>query len=151
MGHRSHWRFRKFYEAQVEEVLRLLTDYYKEGQIPLDTYFELCEQRGVDPVPEEMPPTMGDFPYEVQVAFLLHDLLPDRWDGMSGSYFGKDLSALGTLLDTWDIEDKKSAIYWIKHIESKNSEKINGRLERKRKAAENKAKGPGINSANIKR
>jgi len=111
----------------------------------------LCEQQGVEPDPNQMPPTMGDFPYEVQVAFLLHDLLPDRWDGMSGSYFGKDLSALGTLLDTWEIEDKKSAIYWIKHIESKNSEKINGRLERKRKAAENKAKGPGINSANIKR
>ena len=98
-----------------------------------------------------MPPTMGDFPPEVQVAFLLHDLLPDRWDGMSGSYFGKDMSSLGTLLKVHEVEDKKNTIFWIKQIEARNSENINKKLQRKRKAAESKAKAGkgGINSANI--
>ena len=96
-----------------------------------------------------MPPEVGDYPFEVQVAFLLHDLLPDRWDGMSGSYFGKDMSALGTLLDIWEVEDKKSTIYFIKHIEARNSSNINKKLERKRKSSQPKAKG-GINSANLK-
>ena len=94
---------------------------------------------------------MGDFPPEVQVAFLLHDLLPDRWDGMSGSYFGKDMSALGTLLEVYEVDDRKNTIFWIKQIESKNSEVINKKIDRKRKASQNKAKGPGINSANLKR
>ena len=94
---------------------------------------------------------MGDFPPEVQVAFLLHDLLPDRWDGMSGSYFGKDMAALGTLLDVHEVDDKKNTIFWIKQIEAKNSEVINKKIDRKRKASHNKARGPGINSANLKR
>ena len=98
-----------------------------------------------------MPPTMGDFPPEVQVAFLLHDLLPDRWDGMSGSYFGKDMSALGTLLEVYEVDDRKNTIFWIKQIESKNSEVINKKIDRKRKASQSAAKGPGINSANLKR
>tara|TARA_Y100000385_G_scaffold116030_1_gene120727 strand:+ start:274 stop:570 length:297 start_codon:yes stop_codon:yes gene_type:complete len=98
-----------------------------------------------------MPPTMEDYPFEVQVAFLLHDLLPDRWDGMSGSYFGKDMAALNTLLDAWEVTDKKTTIFWIKNIESKNSEKINKKIERRRKASKSAAKGSGINSANLKR
>jgi len=100
-----------------------------------------------------MPPQPGDYPLEVQVAFLLHDLLPDRWDGMSGSYFGKDLSALGTLLEIWDVKDSKTTVFFLKHIEARNSANINKDLERKRKAAESKskAKSTGINSANIKR
>ena len=94
---------------------------------------------------------MGDFPPEVQVAFLLHDLLPDRWDGMSGSYFGKDMAARGTLLDVHEVDDKRNTVLWIKQIEAKNSEVINKKIDRKRKASQNKAKGPGINSANLKR
>lgn len=151
MGYRGHWRLRKFYESQVEQILGLLDRQFKEGQLPLDTYLDICEQKGIEPDPNEMPPTMGDFPLEVQVAFLLHDLLPDRWDGMSGSYFGKDMSALGTLLDVYEVKDKRSTIFWIKQIEAKNSEVINKKMERKRKASQNKAKGPGINSANLKR
>tara|TARA_B100002019_G_scaffold117207_1_gene100678 strand:+ start:288 stop:593 length:306 start_codon:yes stop_codon:yes gene_type:complete len=98
-----------------------------------------------------MPPTLGDYPYEVQVAFLLHDLLPDRWEGMSGSYLGKDYSSLGLLLETWEVEDKQTCIYFIKHIEGQNSRQINDKLESKRKADERKAKAgasqgkPGIN------
>lgn len=98
-----------------------------------------------------MPPTMQDYPLEVQVAFLLHNLLPDRWEGMSGSYLGKDYSSLGLLLDSWGVEDKKTCIFFIKHIEAFNSKGINDKLESKRKADERKAKAgakqgkPGIN------
>ena len=37
-----------------------------------------------------MPLEASAFPYEVQVAFFMFDLLSDRWDGMSGMYLGKD-------------------------------------------------------------
>jgi hypothetical protein len=149
LGYRSYRRPGKFYQDQVTQILGLLDKHYKEGQLPLDTYLEICDQKGIEPDPDEMPPEVGDYPFEVQVAFLLHDLLPDRWDGMSGSYFGKDMSALGTLLDIWEVEDKKSTIYFIKHIEARNSSNINKKLERKRKSSQPKTKG-GINSSNLK-
>jgi hypothetical protein len=50
----------------------------------------LCEQLGQDPDPNKMPLEASAFPYEVQVAFFMFDLLSDRWDGMSGTYLGKD-------------------------------------------------------------
>ena len=81
-----------------------------------------------------MPPEISDYPIEVQEAFLIHQLLPDRWEGMSGYYMGKDMAALGTLLDIYKIKDKKTVIYFIKHIESKHSTEINKRQDRKRKA-----------------
>ena len=55
-----------------------------------------------------MPIEESMFPIEVQFSFLIHSLLPERWDGMSGSYLGKDWSALGTLLDVYEIEQKKN-------------------------------------------
>jgi hypothetical protein len=58
---------------------------------------------------------------------------------------------LEVLLDVYEIKDKRSTIFWIKQIEAKNSEAINKKMDRKRKASQNKAKGPGINSANLKR
>ena len=87
-----------------------------------------------------MPVTVDQYPLEVQQAFLIHDLLPDRWDGMSGSYFGKDMSALGSLLDIWEIEDKRTIVYFIKHIEARKVNKINKELEQKRKAKERSSK-----------
>ena len=87
-----------------------------------------------------MPPTLEDYPFEVQVAFFIHDLLSDRWDGSSGHYLGKDFSNLETLLNIWEVEDKKTCVYFIKHIEARNSQKINKEGEKARKAAENKAK-----------
>ena len=83
-----------------------------------------------------MPPDRAILPYEVQVAFLLHDILPDRWDGMSGSYFGKDMSALGTLLDVYEVEDKKTVVYFLKPIEAYNSQSINKKLDEQRKSKE---------------
>lgn len=149
MDNRSHRRTRKFYQDQVKEILGLIEKKFKDGQLSYDSYIDLCEQRGVEPDLTELPPITDDFPSEIQVAFLLHDLLPDRWDGMSGSYLGKDFSCLGTLLDTWEVDDKKTCIYYIKHIEAHNSNKINKEMERKRKASENKAKAGSSRASGI--
>ena len=81
-----------------------------------------------------MPPSRDILPYEVQIAFAIHDMLPDRWDGMSGSYFGKDLSALGAILEIYEVEDKKDCIFWIKNIEALNTRSINERMNAERKA-----------------
>jgi|TARA_R110000764_G_scaffold27827_1_gene65592 hypothetical protein len=97
-----------------------------------------------------MPPERGDYPYEVQVAFFIHDLLPDRWDGMSGNYMGKDYAALQVLLDTYEVEERKQVCLFIKHIEARSMQNINDKINKKQKASTPKAKGGGINSANLK-
>ena len=87
-----------------------------------------------------MPPEMGNFPLEVQQAFLIHSLLSDRWEGMSGYYMGKDWSPLQTLLDIWGIEDKRTVVYFLKHIETYNSNEINKKQSERQKAQERQAK-----------
>ena len=136
MGYGNCRRSRKFYWTQVEQILAILQRFFKDTDIDLDKYLLICEQLGQEPDPDKMPPDRAILPYEVQVAFLLHDILPDRWDGMSGSYFGKDMSALGTLLDVYEVEDKKTVVYFLKHIEAYNSQSINKKLDEQRKSKE---------------
>ena len=76
------------------------------------------------------------FPIEVQLAFLVHSFLPERWDGMSGSYLGKDWSALESILNTYNIEDRPQVTFFLKYIDVYNSQRINTEIERKRKSQE---------------
>jgi hypothetical protein len=68
---------------------------------------------------------------------------------MSGSYMGKDYSSLALLLDTWEVENKKDCIFWIKNIEARSAEQLNKDLERKRKSREAQAKSKGKSGINI--
>lgn len=85
------------------------------------------------------PLTEADFPYEVQVAFFMLSLLSDRWDGVSGGYFGKDWGPIVSLLDLYEIEDKVLMIELMKMIESINIEFTNDKAQQQRKAAEQAA------------
>lgn len=133
MGDGNGRKSRKFYELQVERIISLLERKYKE-KITLEQYLSICEQTQQEPDPERMPVDDSMFPFEVQQALFVHSLLPDRWDGMSGSYMGKDWAALQGLLDIYEIEDKKSVAYFLKHIEAQNMASVNKELKRKRDA-----------------
>ena len=100
----------------------------------------MCEQLGTEPKEEEMPPEIGSFPLEIQEAFVIHALLPDKWDGASGSYMGKDWSPLNDLLDIQEVEDKKTVCYFLKHIEGYHTININGELKRKQDAEKRRTK-----------
>lgn len=139
MGDGNGRKSRKFYELQVERIISLLERKYKE-KITLEQYLSICEQTQQEPDPERMPVDDSMFPFEVQQALFVHSLLPDRWDGMSGSYMGKDWAALQGLLDIYEIEDKKSVAYFLKHIEAQNMASVNKELKRKRDAEARKNK-----------
>ncbi len=94
------------------------------------------ERLGKEPNPEKAPVEINHFPFEVQLAFSIHMLLPDRWDGMNGIYLGKDWAALGSLLDIYKVENKQIVVYFIKYIEHYNSEKINDKAQQDKKRAE---------------
>ena len=89
-----------------------------------------------------MPPEFSDYPHEVQVAFLIYSMLPDRWDGMSGMNFGKDYSALGTLLEVYDvpIRDRALTMFLLKQIEVRKTEADNKESKRRQEAEKRKSK-----------
>tara|TARA_Y100000361_G_C11080454_1_gene300718 strand:- start:61 stop:330 length:270 start_codon:yes stop_codon:yes gene_type:complete len=82
----------------------------------------------------------SDFPIEVQEAFMMHDLLSDIWEGMNGTYLGKDYAPLQTFLDIYEITDRKTTVWFLKHIDYHHSKLINDKQEQKRKAQERKLK-----------
>ena len=96
-------------------------------------YFEICEQMGSEPIEEEIPVDMEDFPIEIQQVLNIYFKLRDEWDGMSGSYMGKSYAGLGDILDIHGIEkaDKEYVLDWLtvidrirsKIIESAHSKK----------------------------
>ena len=91
-----------------------------------------------------MPLEASAFPYEVQVAFFVFDLLPDKWDGMSGMYLGKDWSSANFLIRTYNIEDVPVVVYFAKLYEnilvSQRSEELARKQKQQQQQARNKAK-----------
>lgn len=140
MGNRTSRRSRKFYAEQVTWALAQIERFFGDS-ISIDAYLQMCHQLDQEPDPDEMPPELSDFPLEIQESFLIHAMLPDRWDGASGSYMGKDWSPLRDLLDIHGVEDKKTVTFFLKHVESTNTININGELKRKQDADRRRAKG----------
>ena len=90
-----------------------------------------------------MPLDTSDFPEEVQVAFFIYSFLSDRWDGMSGSYLGKDWSIIDYLFDLHEVENKKEILYFMKIYESLIINQRAEEAEKRRKAEQRKSKAAG--------
>jgi hypothetical protein len=90
-----------------------------------------------------MPLELSDFPEEVQVAFFIFGLLPDHWEGMSGTYMGKYWDGLEHYFKIYDIEDPKITLYLMKLYENEIVSYRAEQAENKRKAEERKAKTAG--------
>ena len=92
-----------------------------------------------------MPLTQSDFPAEVQLAFFMFDLLSDVFEGMSGTYMGKDWSHCTQLFELWEVEDPKIVMYFMKMYERIIMQDRSEEAERKRKQDERKKGGDGKN------
>jgi hypothetical protein len=62
---------------------------------------------GWEPADEELPIDPAYLPENAQYALILLNVLPDKWEGMSGSWMGKDYSGLAAIMDIYDIEDRR--------------------------------------------
>jgi len=91
-----------------------------------DLYFEMCEAMGNEPVEEEIPVELDDFPDEVQEAIGLYYKLRDNWDTMNGVYLGKSYNGLGDILDILEIplDDRKYTLDWISTMDAARSKAI---------------------------
>lgn len=75
-----------------------------------DAYFEMCETLGSEPIDSEIPVDLSDFPELVQTALHVYSYLPDIWEGMSGTFMGKDLSIMPLLVNSFEIEHTELGI-----------------------------------------
>ena len=89
-----------------------------------------------------MPIEDEHFPIEVQQALSIHTFLPDVWDGSSGSYMGKNWAALTELLDSHNIEDRRTVIFFLKFIDNFRQDAVNEKIRKERKEHEAKIKAP---------
>lgn len=91
-----------------------------------------------EPDPALIPIDFEDFPYYVQELFGVFNLLPDMWDGMSGSYLGKDLTLVPYIFNLNGIEDQKFSLYILNLIIAENVKIYNDKLKQKTEAAKRK-------------
>ena len=96
------------------------------------------EQLGQIPDPEKMPLEISVFPEEIQVAFFMFNMLSDKWDGMSGSYMGKDWNHCQHLFTLYEVDDQRTVMYFMKMYEAMIMEYRFKEQEQKRKAEERK-------------
>lgn len=91
------------------------------------SYFEMCEMLGTEPIDSDIPVELEDFPIEVQQAFNVYKMLRDEWDTMSGSYLGKSFIGIRDLLETAEIEpeDQKFMVMLVRLIDQVRSQEIN--------------------------
>jgi hypothetical protein len=91
-----------------------------------EQYFEMCEALGSEPLSEEIPVEMDDFPIEIQEVFSVYYKLRDDWDYFAGIYKGKSYDGLVDILDILDIEKKnrKYLLEWIAVLDRFRSELI---------------------------
>jgi hypothetical protein len=92
-----------------------------------DAYLDMCEQLGTDPNPQEIPITLEDLPIEVESAYNVYNLLPDKIDSFNGVYYGKELDKAPIMLEFLEICSKKDIFKLVIIIDSLEKEEINRR------------------------
>jgi hypothetical protein len=109
----------------------------------MDKYLLICEQLGQEPDPDKMPLDTSDFPEEVQVAFFVFNMLSDVFEGMSGSYMGKNWVDCEFICKAHNIDNVKTVLYFAKLYERILMNHRADEANKKQKANERKAKAGG--------
>lgn len=63
---------------------------------------------GWEPDENQLPVDPSTLSLEAQQALILLNSLPDNWEGMSGSWMGKDYSGLSAIMDIYEMENRRS-------------------------------------------
>jgi hypothetical protein len=72
-----------------------------------DQYILMCEQMGWEIDENQLPKDPSTLSIECQQALLLLNTLPDKWEGMSGTWMGKDYAGLEAILNIYEIVDRR--------------------------------------------
>ena len=77
---------------------------------------------GWEPNETEIPLDPSSLEYEVQQALMLFNILPDRVEGMGGSWLGKDFNSLSVFMDIYEITDRQEVLEYILIIQREYSD-----------------------------
>ncbi len=92
------------------------------------------EEQGMEVDWDALPPEEdNDFPYEIQLAFQVWNYLSDQWDGMSGTYFGKQMAGIKDIMELLKISDQTEVFKLVKIIDNKYAKHINKKQRAKAK------------------
>ena len=118
----------------------------------IEQYLQMCEQMGWEPNEDEMPKDPSHLSYNVQSALILYNALPDIWEGMSGTWMGKDYSGLMDIMNIYEIDNKKEAftlfeglLNKIKHDVIKFLFNLNIVIEKEKEKTDNQVEIPHDN------
>ena len=78
----------------------------------------MCEQMGWEPKEEELPQDGTNLSLECQQALTILNALPDMWEGMNGTWLGKDYSGLSAVMDIYEVESRREVFELLKEAES---------------------------------
>ena len=81
----------------------------------------MCEQMGWEPNEDEIPKDPSNLSYNVQGALVLYNSLPDIWEGMSGTWMGKDYSGLIDIMNIYQFDNHKEIFTLLKVAEGEAS------------------------------
>ena len=91
-----------------------------------DSYYEMCETLGTQPIESEVPVEYDDLSIDLQQALSIYSKLRDDWDTMNGNYLGKSYVGLSDILDILETprEDRKIMLDLIGRIDYHRSKLI---------------------------
>ena len=72
------------------------------------------------------------------MAFFMHQLISDRWDGMSGTYLGKNWIETVQIFDLYEIDDRKEILFFMQLYDGTIMRYRSDEQQAKRKAEERK-------------
>jgi hypothetical protein len=98
-----------------------------------ESYFEMCEMLGQEPIEDEIPVDINDLPFLVQQCMLMYGLLEDRWDSMGGGYLGKNFSTVFDFFKVYEIEDTESLLVLelLQHMDAVRSKIVAEKIKAK--------------------
>jgi len=73
---------------------------------------------GWEPKEEELPQDGTNLSLECQQALTILNALPDNWEGMNGTWLGKDYSGLSAVMDIYQVESRREVFELLKEAES---------------------------------
>lgn len=118
-------------EEQKDECLNRLERMLNNTDTGMtrERYLEMCEQMGNEPIEEEIPPDMSDFPIIVSEAVSTFNMLGDRIYPEIG-YVGKDYTNLNHYLELYGVEDKEYFLYLLSWLDSRTIKKSSEEMKR---------------------
>ena len=102
-----------------------------------ERYLKMCEQMGKEPDPEEIPPSLEEFPEIVLQAMSTFSYLGDRVYPDIG-YMGKDFTNLPFYLKMYDIKDEELFLEILTYLESRAIKSSADSMKREREKLKRK-------------